>query len=330
MMAYLLILCFLSAFLITFLIMPSWIKLAKKSNLIGRDINKFKEFYIAESGGICILAGFTFAILLYIGAQTFIFHSVDKLVEILAILCAVLIIGFVGFVDDILGWKTGLKQWQKPILTIPAAIPLMVINAGESVMNIPFVGNVDFGLLYPLLLVPAAIIVTSNGFNMLAGLNGLEAGFGAVILGFMSFVALQTGYVWAALIAAVMVVCLLAFLWYNWVPARIFPGDTLTYSVGSLIGITAIAGNMEKIGVILFTPFFIEFLLKARYKFKKECFGVPQKDGTLELPENQIHSLTHVALRVLKKFKLNTERNAVLLILSGELTLCLLSWMFIL
>ncbi len=49
-----------------------------------------------------------------------------------------------------------------------------------------------------------------------------------------------------------MVGALLAFLWFNWYPAKVFPGDTLTYSVGALVACIAILGDMEKIAVILF------------------------------------------------------------------------------
>jgi UDP-N-acetylglucosamine--dolichyl-phosphate N-acetylglucosaminephosphotransferase len=49
--------------------------------------------------------------------------------------------------DDMLGWKRGLRQWQKPIFTFFAALPIMVINAGQSTMNLPLIGSVDFGIL---------------------------------------------------------------------------------------------------------------------------------------------------------------------------------------
>ncbi|PKM92357.1 MAG: glycosyl transferase family 4 [Euryarchaeota archaeon HGW-Euryarchaeota-1] len=242
----------------------------------------------------------------------------------LAILVTVLIITIVGFADDILGWKIGLKQWQKPLLTLPAAVPIMVINAGTSTMNLPLFGVVDLGLIYPLFLVPLAIVGTANGFNMLAGHNGLEAGLGAIILSFLGYVAWVSGLGWLALVVFAMVAALLGFLVFNWYPAKVFPGDTLTYSVGALIGVVAIMGNMEKIAIILFIPFFIELLLKARYKFKTENYCTPNKNNnTLCLPNGKIYSVCHLSLASLLKINKNlaTERNLVLLIYFVEILL---------
>jgi UDP-N-acetylglucosamine--dolichyl-phosphate N-acetylglucosaminephosphotransferase len=105
---------------------------------------------------------------------------------------------------------------------------------------------------------------------MLAGYNGLEAGLGIIILSVMGFVAWQSGLGWVSMLAFCMVFALIAFLKYNWYPAKIFPGDTLTYSVGALIACVAILGNMERIAIILFVPYFITFILKARSRFKAE------------------------------------------------------------
>jgi UDP-N-acetylglucosamine--dolichyl-phosphate N-acetylglucosaminephosphotransferase len=205
-----------------------------------------------------------------------------------------------GFVDDILGWKQGLKQWQKPFLTLPVAIPLMVIDAGHHTISVPFFGLVNLGIIYPLIIIPLGILGAANGFNMLAGLNGLEAGMGAIILSTMGYVAFVTGKPWLALIAFCAVSALLAFLTFNKYPSKIFPGDSLTYSIGALIAILAILGDMERIGLFLFIPYFIEFALKARYKFRFESTAnVPQKDGTLLAPE-KTGSLVHIFVRQFK------------------------------
>jgi len=323
MVDFLVALTIVLAFLSTFFLTPVWIKMAKKQHLTGKDMNKISNKSVAEAGGIAVVAGFVFAVLIYIGIQTFIFKDTTQLTNILAILVTILIITIIGLLDDILGWKKGLKQWQKPLLTIPAAIPLMMVNVGTSTMNLPFLGNVDFGLLYPLLLIPLAIVGTSNGYNMLAGHNGLEAGLGVIILSFMGYVAWISGLGWLALLSFCMTSALLAFLVFNWYPAKVFPGDTLTYSVGALIGIVAIMGNMEKIAIILFIPFFIELFLKAKYKFKTENFCTPNKDNTLSLPKGNIYSVCHLSLASLFKInkKLATEQNIVILIYFMEILL---------
>jgi len=311
-----------TSFFTTFLITKIWIKVAKKSKLVGRDLNKYSKPEIPEAGGIAFVIGTTFAILIYIFIKTFYLLSTSNLVEILAILSTLLLAGFLGFVDDVLGWKKGLTQWQKPLLTIPIAIPLMVINAGNSSMSIPFFGQVDFGILYPLLIIPLGIVGAANGFNMLAGLNGLEASMGVVILATLGTFAWLTNSLWVATITFSSVFSLIAFLIFNKYPSKVFPGNTLTYATGALIACIAILGNMEKIAVFLFIPYFIEFLIKAKNRFKTECFGIPQKNGSLKAP-GKIGSLTHIFLKFVKN-----EKSVVISFLVIEFLLALLTFAF--
>ena len=63
-----------------------------------------------------------------------------------------------------------------------------------------------------------------------------------------------------------MVGALIGFYIYNKFPAKVFPGDILTYSVGALIAGMAILGNFEKIAVFVFIPYIIETILKSRGK----------------------------------------------------------------
>ncbi len=296
-------------------IIPSWIHRAKKSGLFGKDINKSYDTNVAEVGGIPVLTGFIAGILMYVALRTFYFSDASFSLELMALVACILIAAIVGFVDDVLGWKIGLRQREKPILTLLAALPIMVVNAGHSIIYLPFLGNVDFGLVYPLVFVPIAIIGASNAYNMLAGLNGLEAGMGMIILTALGLKAFMTDQGWVAMICLVMLFALLPFYFFNHFPAKIFPGDTLTYALGALIACVAIFGNLERMALILFIPYFIEFILKARTKFKGQSYGIPQKNGNLLSP-SRISSLTHVALIFTKK-----ERSAVYLLYLFEIAL---------
>ena len=139
-----LILTIITAFSITFFLLSRWIKDVKKTGLMWKDMNKFKKPKIAGAGGICVLISFVFSLFLYVGLRTFVFDTTENLIEILAIICSFLVIGLIGFKDDILGWQVGTRQFWKVLLTIPVAIPLAVINAGSSMMSIPFIGIIDF------------------------------------------------------------------------------------------------------------------------------------------------------------------------------------------
>jgi UDP-N-acetylglucosamine--dolichyl-phosphate N-acetylglucosaminephosphotransferase len=326
---FLLLSSFIVSFLVTYFLTPFWIRATPYAGLVGKDMNKYEKPEVSEIGGIPLVAGFTGGVLVYISLSTFYIQQNSFLIFLLASLLTVLSMTVIGIVDDILRWKIGLKQWQKPLLTLPAALPVMAVNAGESTIILPFFGTFDFGIIYPLLIIPIGIAGAANGFNMLAGYNGLEAGLGAIILSTLGFVSWKTGNTWVAMLAFSMVFALLAFLIYNWNPARVFPGDTMTYAVGALIACIAIFGNMEKIAVILFIPYFMDFLLPLRASFKTEAFAKVNPDGSLEMPYEKdwrgIYDVTHLSLYILKKVKQRVyEKEVVLLILAFEIAIALL------
>jgi UDP-N-acetylglucosamine--dolichyl-phosphate N-acetylglucosaminephosphotransferase len=305
-----------------------WISVAKKNKLEGKDMNKRSKPLVAESGGIAVAVSIVLAILIYVFFKTFALKTETHLLEILTLIITLLFACFIGFVDDILGWKKGLRGWQKILMTIPMAIPLMVINAGQHTML-----GINFGLLYPLILIPIGVLGATNGVNLLAGYNGLEAGLGAIIFAALGIISLTTGQPWLALIAGIVVLALLAFLVFNRFPAKVFPGDSLTYGLGALIACFAILGNMEKAALILFIPFIIEGVLKARSKFKAENFGIPQKDGSLEPPYKQTYSLTHWMIRMLKRAtrdKKATELRVVNNLILIEIALAIIVLIYIL
>ncbi len=319
----------LVSFLTTLILTPIWIRSAKRAGLVGIDLNKPTKEKVAELGGIPVIFGFILGILTLIGIQTFYLNEPLKNFEILALLSSLLIITGVGFIDDILGWKLGLKQWQKPLLTLFAALPVVVINVGQSEMTLPLIGHIDVGILYPLLFVPLAIVFASNAFNLLAGYNGLEAGMGIIILSTLGFATLKTHNTFISIIAFTMVLSLIAFYFYNKYPSKIFPGDTMTYSIGALIAITAIMGDVERIALIIFIPYSLEFILKLRGKLKKESFAKVLEDNSLEQPYEKIYGLEHLTIKILKKLKKKVyEKDVVYTILLTELVLCILVILF--
>ncbi len=318
----------ISLFVVLFLT-PKFIRFLGAAGIVGRDIQKKKKPIVAEMGGPAVLTGFLAGIFFFVWAKIFLYGEVQSLVEIFAAISTILIITIIGMFDDLsclqhtregkTGFKKfkriGLKQWQKPLLTLPAAVPLMAIMAGDTSLTFPLIGSVDVGILYPLLLVPIAVIGASNATNMLAGFNGLEAGLGTIFLSTLGAYAYLQGNIFVAAIAFVFAAALLGFLRYNWYPAKILPGDSLHYSIGATVATIAVIGNMEKFALYCFALWIIEFLLKAHSRFKAESFGILQKDGTLKAPYKKIYSLTHA---VMKSGRF-TEKEVVIIILLAQL-----------
>ncbi|MFH1311227.1 MAG: glycosyl transferase family 4 [Nanoarchaeota archaeon] len=305
-MNILLLFSFIISFVLTFITMPFWIRKAKKVGLIWEDMNKpgFPK-KVAGSGGVVVAMSFIIGVLYYVAIRTFFIQETNGTsLEIFSLLSVVLILSMVGIIDDLFGWKNkGLSKRTRILLAFIAAIPLVVINAGSSIMNFPFLGNINFGILYPLIFIPIGIVGATTTYNFLAGYNGLEAGQGILILGFLSLVAYITGNSWLTVVGLIMVFALIGFWFYNKYPAKVFPGDSLTWTIGSLIAGMAILGNFEKIAAFVFIPYIIETGLKLRGKLKKHSFAKPNKDGSLELAYNKIYGLEHLALYILKKIK---------------------------
>jgi UDP-N-acetylglucosamine--dolichyl-phosphate N-acetylglucosaminephosphotransferase len=321
----LILLVFPISFFVTLVLTQRWIGIAKRAKIIGKDLNKVDNPPVAEMGGIPLIAGVLAGFLYYIALNTFVLQQMLYNAFVLGGLTTALIIFIIGLLDDMLGWKVGLSKWQKPLLTIPAAIPLMVLNTGHTSVALPFFGAVDLGLLYPLILVPIAIVVAANAFNMLAGYNGLECGMGIIMLSAISYVSYTTGSTWVAVLSGVIVASLIAFMLFNWYPAKIFPGNAFTYIVGAMIAVLSIYANVEKLAIVLFIPYYLDFLLPLRKKMQVEAYAKVNPDGTLDLPYDGIYDVTHLSIRIIKKIKGKARENEVVaLILLAEVIIALL------
>lgn len=300
---------------------------ARQIGLVWPDMNKFQSQKVIGSGGVVTILSFIIGLFLFIALVVFSSNPMQEhLVEIISLTSVVLMLAGIGLIDDLFGWQRGgLSKRSRILLVLIAAIPLIAINAGRSTISLPFFGIVDLGLLYPFLFVPLGMVGAATTFNFLAGFNGLEAGQGILLLLGAAFVAYTTGSVWLAIPALIMVAALLAFLLFNFYPARVFPGDSLTYSVGGLFAALCILGNFERIALFFFIPVILEVVLKARGGLSKHSFGHPQKDGSLTLRYDKLYGCTHLALYLLQRFGYKaTERKAVFLIWTFQLLIIIL------
>jgi UDP-N-acetylglucosamine--dolichyl-phosphate N-acetylglucosaminephosphotransferase len=311
------------SFLTTFILTPRIIEFFHAAQIVAVDLHKSDKPKRPSSGGICVGAGILAGTFSYVGITTFSF-AVSSLsgqissVLLLAVISSILIATLSGLLDDLnvrtravptkdgMNVKIGFPQWVKPLLTLPAAVPLMVIRAGTTTMALPIIGDLDFGLLYPLVIIPVGFVAVSNMVNNLGGFNGLEAGMGVVYTFSLGLYALlyalktgATGGMQAAVLLFTACAALLAFLRFNWCPARILAGDSLTYLLGSLVAAGVIVGDMQRAGLIVMFPFIVEFFLKARSKFKASSLGKLRDDGRLDAPYGKkIYSWTHLCMNL--------------------------------
>ncbi len=300
------------AFIITLIAARFLMGYLYESGVTTPDHNKRGRPILPSGIGLAAAIGFTVGALVYVFGGSFgIYAPVAPLDYLLSAVIAVVLISIVGFLDDLnvkkemgrstdmLDTRRGLKQWQKPLLTLMGAIPLMAINAGVSIIRIPFLGAVNFGILYPLIIVPLAVIFAANAFNLLGGFDGILTGTGTILVFGMVLYSLLYGTYLGLLLSSLLFAAMLVMLLFNRFPAKMVPGDSFAYFGGAGIVAAMVLGNMESFGVIIFIPFFIEFLLHLRRKFKVTDLGKLRADGTMESPYGKkIYSWCHLIMNM--------------------------------
>ncbi len=324
------------SFVVTYLMIPYFNRYMHAAGIVGKDIMKAEETVVAEMGGPGVVMGFLMGVFFFIGVEIFVPPRLSGIIYILASLNTILIITLIGIFDTLTALikrregegffeqykKIGLPRWLYFFIPLPAAVPLAAVNAGVRHMTLPFIGRVELGLAYPLVLVPLAVLCCSNATNFLAGFNGLEAGMGFVLLLSLGAYAYMHGRYNAAMLALCFAAALLAFLRYNWYPAKVFPGD-LNYTIGAVCACVAVIGNMEKFAMLCFMPYAAEAVLKALSGFAAESYGVLQPDGTVKPRSMKVRGLTHVVMRMGNY----TEPQVTLILVGLEAAACVAAFM---
>jgi UDP-N-acetylglucosamine--dolichyl-phosphate N-acetylglucosaminephosphotransferase len=300
----------LISFLVGFILFPAMIIRLKKAGIVGKNMHSAIQEEVAEMGGLVVVAGFGAGIFTVIAVKTFfnLFPSID-LISVLIALSSILIVVLIGIFDDLVS----MPQQIKAFMPIFAALPLIVIKEGSTFMEFPFFGNINFGLLYTLVIIPAEITIAANAINMLAGFNGIEVGMGIIAMGSLAIIAYFMGKISVLVILLAALGALLAALYYNWYPAKILVGDVGTLSIGAIIAVAVIMGNLEIAGVILLIPYIIDFIIKARNRFPYS-FGV-YRGGKLYCPDGRPVGLGQLIMKVCGGI---SERNLVLVLMGTE------------
>jgi phospho-N-acetylmuramoyl-pentapeptide-transferase len=128
-------------------------------------------------------------------------------------------------------------------IIIVAVLHIPRLLAHPNYVWLPSVGFVDFGLFYwPLAVM--AIVASAHAVNLADGVDGLAAGAGAIAFATFGAIALLTqNYEFTGQFCFTMVGALLAFLWFNIYPARMFMGDTGSLALGASLATVALLLN---------------------------------------------------------------------------------------
>jgi len=297
------------SFLSTLVTVPWYINKLAERGLTGVDLNKYNKPKIPEMGGLAVVIGFI------AGVSTLL--VINKVLEeddfpiLAAPLLAVVGAALTGIMDDLFG----LRQRFKAVIPFLFAIPVGVYVADKTTMSFIFT-TVDFGVLM-VLIAPFGVTCAANAGNMLEGFNGLGTGLGIITTVTLIIISFWIDAQDSLMLLFPLLGALIAFLWFNRYPAKIFPGDTLTLFMGATIACAAIVGDLKTVGALLFIPMIIEFFLKLRGRFKGENYGTPDKEGYLSY-NGKMESLTHL---IMKKKRVK-ERQLVWILWGAEGILC--------
>ena len=291
----------------TFLIVPWLIPRLKDRGVVGRDFNKISKPEIVEMGGIAVVVGF------FAGVSVLVALNGISNINLLNVsLSACLGAAFVGMMDDLFD----LRQRHKAFLPFVIALPFAA--AADAHVVIPHVVEIDFGG-WMVLVGAVAVTCAANAANMLEGFNGLGTGLGIIMSLTLLMLSIIHDRMDGAYLLVPLTAALIAFLWYNKFPAKIFPGDTMMLFVGATIAISGILSNLQVQTAFIFIPMIVEFFLKLRGHFKAENYCSESGNGHLEY-HGRIESLTHIFM---KHFKVN-EQELVAFIWGIEIAMCTL------
>ena len=272
------LICGLLSFFVTRLTMPRMIRKLEAANIVGKDIHKSWKPIVAEMGGFGILFGFI------IGMFSGIYMHDILAFKLVIVLVVILIVGIIGIADDLLA----LSSKEKFILLFLAGLPLI------------WAAPPNVGILY-LITIPIALSIGSNLTNMLAGLNGIESGLGIISMTSLTIACIILGKYDVTIISMSMLGALIAFLYYNKYPAKIFPGDTGTLIIGAAIVCIAFIGRVKLIAFIVLMPNIIDAALKfysAGFMNRQQQKPTQlNEDGKLVRPDAGFKSMIRLILR---------------------------------
>jgi UDP-GlcNAc:undecaprenyl-phosphate/decaprenyl-phosphate GlcNAc-1-phosphate transferase len=223
------------AFVITFFAIPVIIGIAKSKKLFDEpDERKVHKAVIPTLGGLGIFAGFILAMLICVPELA---QDANKLKYFAA---ATIVIFFLGLKDDLVILSASKKFIGQ---LIAAGIIMRFGNIYINNMH-GFLGIHEIPHFASIFLTIFAIIVITNSFNLIDGVDGLAGSLGLVttiIFGAYFYLSNQEGaYSTYAVMAFSLSGAMVAFLIYNFSPAKIFMGDTGSLLIGIINSILVI------------------------------------------------------------------------------------------
>lgn len=208
--------------------------------------------------------------------------------EIKIILFTFISFSLLGLYDDlnkIFFWKKngffGLRLRHKFILEVILGLIIsywLYTNLKINIINIPYLGVFNLGIFY-VIFATLTIVSFANAVNITDGLDGLAAGCLMIALFSFWLIARSIIDIPTSLFISSWLGGLIAFLYFNIYPARIFLGDSGALSFGATLAVIGLILGKAFALIVIGGVFMIEILtsliqLISKKFFKKKVFPV--------------------------------------------------------
>jgi len=222
------LLCFISAFVITLISIPPIISLINRFSLYDMpNARKLHASPIPTMGGIAILAGMMLSLILW-------FPFSSQLPQVCFFFSITVLFGL-GILDDLKDLSARYKFIIQLGLAALIAISGIRITSFEGLFGIQ---ELPLSAQYTFTIV--GIVGITNAFNLIDGIDGLAGGIGFMSLITLGLFLTMNGDANTALIAFALAGGMLAFLYFNFNPAKIFMGDTGSLVLGFVTAVLCI------------------------------------------------------------------------------------------
>lgn len=233
---------------LTYLFVPLVKSFCVKRGLLDNPgSRKIHTVAVPRLGGVTFLAAFTVALALGFVAAPDLW--LQNWMSVLGLILGGIVIFLLGITDDI----KGVSPLPKFLWQVTAALIPVLAGIRPDVINIPYYNVVSLGLWSIPLSVFWVVIIT-NTFNLLDGLDGLAAGVGAIASITFVILSIVLDIPLASLLAAGVFGVCIGFLKYNYHPAQIFMGDTGSLFIGYVLGVLSLYWPKSYASIVMFVP----------------------------------------------------------------------------
>ena len=200
------------------------IKLLMQLNLFdspGR--HKIHSNYKPSLGGVAILLGPIISLMLSLP-----FHD---WVNLKYLFISLFLMFFIGLRDDILALTPKQKLYSQflPVIVL-VFLDQTTLNSTYGIIDLPAIPALVIWILSIF-----TLIILTNAYNLIDGLDGLAGTIGAITLTAFGIWFYLIGVHPISLVSLCFGGAMVAFLFFNWQPSKIFMGDTGALMIGFLL-----------------------------------------------------------------------------------------------